>query len=377
MNYLTEIIVVLVAAMVGGEIAIRINLPRVVGQIAAGIIVGPLLLNLVHLNSLISTLADLGIILLMVIAGLECDFDEVKKHLKTSTVVAISGVVLPLIGFYGLGFLLHQSMMESILWGVIFSATSVSITVAVLQEMGKLKTTAGAIILGAAVVDDVISILLLSIFSSVFTAKATSFSVIIGLQIAYVAFVYIMTRWLIPELIKLVMKLENTALNISTALIICFTMAELAEICHLSAVLGAFCAGITLAMTPLKLEITHNIDILGSSFLVPFFFVSIGLELKMVSSWHGILIVLAMTILAVLTKWLGCGIGAQLCGTSFKDANIIGTGMVSRGEMALIVAQVAISSHLLSTSLYSEIILVIILSTIISPILLKFVLVKW
>lgn len=377
MNYLTEIILVLLATLIGGELALRIQLPRVVGQIAAGIILGPLLLNLVHLDQMISNFADLGIIILMMIAGLECDFKEVTKHLKAASIIAVSGVVLPLTAFWCLGMALQQTTQEAILWGVIFSATSVSITVAVLQEMGKLKTTAGAIILGAAVVDDVISIILLSAFSSIYTSKSTNLLVIIGLQLIYVALVYVMFKWLVPEIIKIVIHFQSLSLTITVGLLICFGMAELAELCHLSSVLGAFVAGVSLARTPVKQDVSKQIEILGSSFLIPFFFVSIGLELKLITNWHGVLIVVLMTIIAVLTKWIGCGVGAKLCQIDLKDANVIGIGMISRGEMALIVAQVAISSHLLSSELYSEIILVIILTTVISPILLKYVLVKW
>ncbi|NDR69609.1 cation:proton antiporter [Fructilactobacillus sanfranciscensis] len=377
MNYLTEIILVLLATLIGGELALRIQLPRVVGQIAAGIILGPLLLNLVHLDQMISNFADLGIIILMMIAGLECDFKEVTKHLKAASIIAVSGVVLPLTAFWFLGMALQQTTQEAILWGVIFSATSVSITVAVLQEMGKLKTTAGAIILGAAVVDDVISIILLSAFSSIYTSKSTNLLVIIGSQLIYVALVYVMFKWLVPEIIKIVIHFQSLSLTITVGLLICFGMAELAELCHLSSVLGAFVAGVSLARTPVKQDVSKQIEILGSSFLIPFFFVSIGLELKLITNWHGVLIVVLMTLIAVLTKWIGCGVGAKLCQIDLKDANVIGIGMISRGEMALIVAQVAISSHLLSSELYSEIILVIILTTVISPILLKYVLVKW
>ncbi|USS85700.1 cation:proton antiporter [Fructilactobacillus myrtifloralis] len=370
MEYLGSIWIVLVAALLFGYLASRIGLPSVVGQIIAGIVIGPALLNWVKLNEILSVSADLGIILLMFLAGLECDFKQVKKYLVSATGIAVCGVVLPLVVFFGMGMLFHQGMVESLFWGVIFAATSVSISVAVLQEYGKLQTVAGAVILGAAVVDDVISIVLLSLFTSFFTAGG-NLAVIIGLQVLYLLFLVVMVKWIVPEIIKIGMHFDDEIALAIIGIVLCFSLAELAEVCHLSSVLGAFFAGIAVGFTPARSTIERSTNIIGYALLIPIFFVSVGLELKLVTSWQGWLIVILLTIVALLTKWVGCGLGARVLGFSWKDSNVIGAGMVSRGEMALIVAQVGLSSHLLSNHLYSEIIFVVILTTILSPIMLK------
>ncbi|USS90703.1 cation:proton antiporter [Fructilactobacillus carniphilus] len=370
MEYLGSIWIVLVAALLFGYGASRIGLPSVVGQIIAGIIIGPALLNWVKLNEILSVSADLGIILLMFLAGLECDFNQVKKYLKSATGIAVCGVVLPMLVFFGLGMLLKQGMVEALFWGVIFSATSVSISVAVLQEYGKLQSVAGAVILGAAVVDDIISIVLLSLFTSFFTGGG-NIALVIGLQVLYLIFLFVMVKWVVPEIIKIGMYFHDDIALAIIGIVLCFSLAELAEVCHLSSVLGAFFAGIAVGFTPARDTIEHSTNIIGYALLIPIFFVSVGLELKLVTSWNGFLIVILLTVVALLTKWVGCGLGARAFGFSWKDSNVIGAGMVSRGEMALIVAQVGLSSHLLSNHLYSEIIFVIILTTILSPIMLK------
>lgn len=371
MEYLLGIGIILISTLVFGYLFSRLGLPTVVGQIIAGIIIGPAILNLIHINNLITVAANIGIVLLMFLAGLECDFNQVKKHLKSATVVATCGVILPMLVFPVLGILLHQGFKDALFWGVIFSATSVSISVAVLQEYGKLKTTAGALILGAAVVDDVASILLLSIFSSLFGSQADNPFLVIGIQLTYFLFIFVMIKWIVPHLIKLV-SFFNDEISLSvTGIIICFLMAYLAEEAHLSSVLGAFFAGIAISLTPAKEKITHSMTVIGYSLFIPIFFVSVGLELKLIESWSGWLIVIIMTILAILTKWIGCGLGAKLCGFNWQNGNIVGSGMVSRGEMSLIIAQIGLSSQLLSSGLYSEIVFVIILTTIVSPLMLK------
>lgn len=371
MNYLFIICLILGSAIVGGLVFQRIGLPSVVGQIVAGIIIGPAILNFVKIDNLISTGSTIGIILLMFLAGLECDFDQVKKFMKPSFVVASLGVLAPLVLFFALGMALQQGIRDSILWGVIFSATSVSISVAVLQEYNKLNTVAGSVILGAAVVDDIISIILLSIFTSTFGKGGISIFSMILLQLLYLAFVLVMVRYLVPHIFKFIVRFNDTILLVVVSLIICFSMVYIAELASLSEVLGAFFAGVAISLTNVGEKIEKNINVIGYSFFIPIFFVSVGLELELVTSFKSYFLVFIITGLAVITKWIACGIGAKIFRFSWQDANIVGAGMVSRGEMALIVTQVAISNSLISKSLYSELVLAIILTTIISPIMLK------
>ncbi|KRN12123.1 sodium hydrogen exchanger [Fructilactobacillus fructivorans] len=375
MEYLASIGLILISTLILGVLSQRIGMPAVVGEILAGLLLGPAVLHLVNLNHMVSVGSEIGVIFLMFIAGLECDFDLVKKYLKPAFSVAICGVILPVLAFTLYGQILGQGIEKALFWGVIFSATSVSISVEVLQEFGKLKSVAGATILGAAVVDDVISIVLLSIFSSVFGTGSGSKNLLVLFtwQILFFVLIILVIKWIAPWLMCLADMLPaNSAVSV-VGISICLLMAYLAEAANLSTVLGAFFAGIAIARTPLRDQVIKSANQVGYSFFIPIFFAAIGMEMSFKGAFSSTwIIVIVMTVLALLTKWIGCGIGAKLTGLTWNEANVVGSGMVSRGEMALIVAQIGLASHLLAPELYSEIIMVIVLSTILSPIMLKF-----
>ncbi|EKK20597.1 Na(), H() antiporter [Fructilactobacillus florum 8D] len=361
----------LVAALLAGQLAMRIGLPNVVGQILAGMVLGPAVLGWLQPTQALGLAANLGVIVLMFLAGLECDFHQIKRHAKASLGIAVCGVLLPLLAFTALGLLWQQGLRDALFWGVIFAATSVSISVAVLQEFGQLKTIGGTVILGAAVADDLISIVLLSLFSSLFSANGQSLWVVVLEQLCYLGGLAIVIKWLVPAIIQLVVRFRDPVLLATVGLIIALLLAELAEVAHLSAVLGAFFAGIAVARTSGKATIVASTNLVGSVLLIPIFFVSVGLDLKLVTSWQGLALVGLLTVVAVLTKWIGCGLSAHWFGLDWGTSNIVGSGMISRGEMALIISQLGLQQHLLSSGLYSELTLVIVLTTIISPILLR------
>lgn len=374
MDYIGGIALILFSTTIAGALSQRIGVPSVIGQLLVGILLGPAVLNWIRPGELVSVGAEIGVIILMFMAGLESDLKLLKRYFKPAVSVATFGVILPMACFYVYGLVMHQSFERAVFWGVVFAATSVSISVEVLRELGKLNTKEGATILGAAVVDDIMAVLILSVFVSMFSSRSQqspNLALSLVEQLAYFVMVYVLIRWIAPILMHLFKRLALPQSVPIMSLIICLGMAYLADFTGLSAVIGAFFAGIAVAQTPAQKEVTANISPIGYAFFVPIFFVSVGLEMRFDHFWTNIWLIVGMTVVAILSKLIGGGLGAKLLGFSFNSAYVVGAGMVSRGEMALIIAQIGYQAKLLAPALYSELIVVIILSTVLAPLLLK------
>lgn len=314
----------------------------------------------------------------MFIAGLESNLTLLKKYFKPSLVVAILGVIVPVISMYGMSLAFGISQLESLFIGVIFAATSVSISVEVLRELNVLESKEGTIILGAAVVDDLLAVIILSVLTSLFGAQlaaASSTHMSLGLslllQALFMVAVYFSVKWIVPFVMHLSRRLLVPYASAITSLIICFGFVWFAEAVELSAVVGAFFAGIAISQTPYKEEINRHIEPIGYTVFIPVFFVSIGLSMNLASLNQHILFITILTVLAVFSKLIGSGLGARWMNNSPQGAYTIGAAMISRGEMALIIAQIGYNAKLLSELYYSEIIFVIIITTVLAPLILK------
>ena len=274
---------------------------------------------------------------------------------------------------------MHVGGTESLYIGVTFAATSVSISVAVLKELGALDGKEGTTILGAAVVDDVLAVLILSLMISLFGSEVSgggnhaqkNILVSLAIQLAFFIALYFIVKWLVPHLMAI-----GNALMVPTSvtlmsLVICFGLSYLADAIDLSAVIGAFFAGIAVGQTDYHAVIDEHIQPIGNAVFIPVFFVSIGLNMSFKGFMSDFWFIVVITIAAILTKLVGAGIGAKLAGFSWLSGYEIGAGMVSRGEMALIIAQVGYQGKLMSESRYSAVITAIILTTLIAPILLR------
>ncbi|AWV72231.1 cation:proton antiporter [Latilactobacillus curvatus] len=370
--------IILISTLLAGHMSKRIGMPAVIGQLLVGIILGPALFGVLHENSFIHTFSEIGVVLLMFIAGLESNLTLLKKYFKPSLVVAVLGVIVPVISMYGMSLAFGISQLESLFIGVIFAATSVSISVEVLRELNVLESKEGTIILGAAVVDDLLAVIILSVLTSLFGAQlaaASSTHMSLGLslllQALFMVAVYFSVKWIVPFVMHLSRRLLVPYASAITSLIICFGFVWFAEAVELSAVVGAFFAGIAISQTPYKKEINRHIEPIGYTVFIPVFFVSIGLSMNLASLNQHILFITILTVLAVFSKLIGSGLGARWMNNSPQGAYTIGAAMISRGEMALIIAQIGYNAKLLSELYYSEIIFVIIITTVLAPLILK------
>ena len=353
----------------------RWGIPDVIGQILVGIVAGPAVLGWIHQTAMIEEFQEIGVIVLMFIAGLESDLSLLKKYLKPAMAVAVGGMALPIVVMGLASQLFGLQWFESLFIGVIFLATSVSISVAVLREFNQIDSKEGATVLGAAVADDIGGVLILSVLISLMNGKggesSTSLPLIIMMQAIFFGGTYLLVRWLAPYLMHLSKHLLTTAAPAVMAMILCLGMASLADLVHLSGAVGAFFAGIAVANTKARHDIAEAFEPLGYAVFIPVFFVNVGLVMRLNHFLDSLVFIVVMTILACLTKLIGSGGGAMLMGFDRQSGYVIGSGMIARGEMALITAQIGYEAHLLSSKYYSDVITVVVLATVLAPFILK------
>lgn len=373
MNFIIPILIILILSVFASHFFNKIGVPAVLGVLLLGILLGPGVLGIIKPDHLLEVFAEIGVILLMFIAGVESDLDLLKKYLKPSVMVAVLGVLVPIIAIFIFNYFYGFPIKENIFIAVIFAATSVSISVEVLKSLNYLSGAAGTTILGAAVVDDVFAIFLLSVMKGTLSGSFNPLDLLVMLisWILFFAFSYFYIVKLAPIIYKLSQKLIASQSDVIVPLVLCFTLAFVADFVNLDAVLGAFIAGIAYSRNQNKFKLNESIQVIGYSLFIPVFFVSVGLNISFATFKKDLFLIIMLTIIATLTKLFGSGYGAKLTGFSLDESYVIGAGMVSRGEMALIIAQVGYSAHLLSQEYYSAIIFVIILTTVIAPLILK------
>lgn len=383
-HYLLDIALILLATKLLGLFTRRLQMPQVVGALLAGVILGPAALNLLHETDFIKQVAELGVIILMFNAGLETNLTELRKAGKASFVIALIGVLVPLAGGFGIACIFNRGdlaqantsvFLQNMFIGVILTATSVSISVETLRELGKLDTRAGSAILGAALIDDVMGIIALTVISSFADASVNLGAVLlkIGLFFVFVA----VAGYIFYKLFTLVINRDNRDLRryVIVAFVFCLALSYAAErFFNVADITGAYFAGLIICNTQRSKYIASRFETLSYILLSPIFFASIGLGVELPSMSGGILLFSALLLLvAILTKIIGCGLGAKLCGYSNAESMQIGVGMISRGEVALIVANKGAAMGILSGVFFGPVIIIVIVTTIITPILLKIV----
>lgn len=382
--FLMDLALILLSTKVFGLLTKRIHMPQVVGALVAGLVLGPAMLNIIHETDFIKQLSEVGVIVLMFCAGLETDIDELKRSGKASFIIALMGVIIPLIGGFLVAFAFNRpGMIESdvstsiflqnVFIGVILTATSVSISVETLKEMGKLNTKAGNAILGAAIIDDILGIIALTLITSM-----ADTSVKIGVVLLKILGFLVMVAvagLLVHRLYKQWVDRYkgNMRRFVIAAFVICLLMAYCSEVFFgVADITGAFFAGLIITKTTKTSYVAKRFDTLSYILLSPVFFASIGLQVDLPNMTSAVIwFSVALVVVAILTKILGCGLGAKMCHFKNKDCIRVGVGMISRGEVALIVASKGNSIGLMSQSLLGPVVIVVVLTTIVAPVFLK------
>ena len=379
-SYLISIALILLSTKVLGLFSKVVRLPQVVGALLAGIILGPACLGIVHSTEMLSNLSEIGVIVLMFAAGLETDIDELKRSGKASFLIALIGVLVPLAGGAAVAYFFNDStdsnvMLQNIFIGIILTATSVSITVETLKEMGKLSTRAGNAILGAAIIDDILGIIALTVVISMADESVNIGIVLLKILgffaftfVAAVGYHYAFKKWTDNSAVKL-------RRYVVISFVFCLVLAYCAEVFFgVADITGAFFAGLALSGTKKSEYISKRFDTLSYLLLSPIFFAGIGLKVEL-PKMNGeiVLFTVLLCVVAALTKVVGCGLGAKICKYTSKESLQIGVGMISRGEVALIVANKGEAVGLVSDKFFAPVIIMVVFTTVVTPVLLKLV----
>jgi monovalent cation:proton antiporter-2 (CPA2) family protein len=367
---IVQLAAILFASKIAGDISARLGQPAVLGKLLIGIVLGPSVLGIVQDTDVLEEISQIGVILLMFIAGLETDMDQFKRTGKAATYVGVLGIVAPLMLGYAAGIAIGLSMEEAVFLGLLLSATSVSISVQALKEMNQLKSKEGSAILGAAVIDDILVIIALAFLMSL-TGSDVHLGAVILKKVIFFAVAAFLAWKAVPFVLRLFASLRVTESIISAALMICFAFAYFAEIAGVAAIIGAYIAGLAVSFTDYKQEVFEKVETIGYSIFVPVFFTSIGVAVEFSGALQHIWLMIGLSVLAVLTKLVGAALGAKLAGFSWNSSLAVGAGMVSRGEVALIIAGIGLDTKLLSPDLFAVLVVVVLVTTIVTPPLLK------
>jgi len=367
--YLINIAGILLAANIGGIISKKLNQPVVLGQILMGVILGA---TFFEKTELISHFAEIGVIFLMFTAGVETDVKELMDSLKSSSAIAFGGVVFPIILVGGSVFLLTRDLNLSIFMGIVATATSVSISVQTLREIKQLRTKQGVSILGAAIIDDVIGIVLLTLAIGVLKPEANINILVVISKIGLFFVLAFIIGWIITKLINMYdLKINFEDKIVTYAIIICFFLAFMSEQLGVAAITGAYFSGVVFSMTEHRHKVSYEINKFSNTIFIPIFFVAIGMGINIMAAVSAIGIGIVIITFAILGKILGSGLGALVSGFDKKQALQIGIGMVPRAEVAIIIANLGEKLNLISSKDVAAVILMVLVTTIITPSLLK------
>ena len=379
-NVFLDLAVILFFAKVFGILARKCKAPQVVGQILAGLFVGPCVLGWISQTEFITQMAEIGVIILMFEVGLETDLKELLKTGPIAFLIACAGVFVPLVmgallymGFYGAAPWGSEHFYKAVFMGTIMTATSVSITVAALQELGKIKSKVGTTIISAAIIDDVIGIIVLT-FVIGFKNPDSNPGMVVIKTIAFFIMAIVGGFIVFKIFLTLDKRYPHTRRIPIVALAFCFALSYAAEkYFGIADITGAYVAGIVLCNLSDNTYIERKVDVSSYMMFGPIFFAGIGLKTSF-SAMNSTMIAfcICFVIVALLAKILGCGLMSKLCRYSFSDSLKIGVGMMTRGEVALIVAQKGMAAGLLTADYFTAVILLILVSSIMTPIIMKF-----
>lgn len=394
LGILLFIAVVILAAKVSGALSALIGMPLVLGELIAGVLMGPSFLNLWRFSwlaapvagqgaspeSIVKVLAGIGVVLLMFVAGLETDITMMRNAVGPAFWSAVGGVILPMAGGCLLSRRFGLSWQESIFIGTILTATSVTITAQTLMNLRQMKSRAGATILGAAVIDDVLGLIVLSLVIALAPQIAHAgptpwkgLAITIGRMLACIVLIFsigpFVTRWLL----KRATRMHGHHTEVAAALVTALALAFLAEwLGGMAAITGAYLAGLFVAVTPSREKVSHELSPMVNSFFGPLFFISVGLEVNIWSLDGKLIFFTLLTAIAIFGKVFGSGFAALWTGLSRRESVTVGVGMIPRGEVGLITASLGLSAGLVTRDIYVQAVVLVLITTLITPALLRF-----
>lgn len=384
LQLLLEFSILITVAKLAGLVSTKLGQPAVLGEILAGLLLGPSFINLqalpfftsAHLPETISELAEIGVILLMFLAGLEVDLGQMRKSGRVVVFAGLLGVAMPWLMGLGVALPFGYPTVEALGIGLLLTATSVSISAQTLLELGVLRSREGIALLGAAVVDDVVVILLVSIFLALTGGAAGGIGDVALLLLRVVLFfaVFGVLGWLfVPRLLDRVDRLPISQGLLATAVVLALFFAWSAEVIGgVAMITGSFLAGVFAGRARTHHRILEGVSVLTYTFFVPIFFVNIGLHAN-IWDLSGSLIwfTVVLTVVAILSKVLGSGLGARLGGFSNSESLRLGIGMISRGEVGLIVAQLLVAQQVVPAEIITVAVIMVLVTTLVTPPLLR------
>jgi Kef-type K+ transport system membrane component KefB len=365
---------VLLGAKIAAQLSSSLGLPAVFGELVLGLVLGPSLLGWLAPSETLQLLADIGVILLMFLAGLETDVVAMRQVGKASFLAAIGGVLLPLSGGVAAGIAFGLPWPRALFLGAVLTATSVSISAQTLRELGRLRSREGATILGAAVIDDVLGVLAFVVVMNIAGSNGEgNVFLALGKMVLFFPMAWLVGNQIIPLWIRWEPRLHHREASLTLLLGFVLVYAWAAEaLGHVAAITGAYLLGVLVARRTDTSHLAHHgMAAIGYAFFIPIFFINVGLQAQIHGLWTAPWLTGVLIGLAIFSKIIGCGVGAWLGGLSQRSAIQVGCGMVSRGEVALVIAGAGLSAGLLDGTLFAVLVIVTLGTTLITPPLLR------
>jgi Kef-type K+ transport system membrane component KefB len=371
LNMLLPLAGILIGAKAAAQLSQRFGLPAVFGELLLGLLLGPSLLGWLHPNEIFQIFADIGVILLMFMAGLETDTVAMKEAGKASALTAIGGVLLPLAAGLLIGQAFGMEWHHALFLGAVLTATSVSISAQTLRELGRLRSREGSTILGAAIIDDVLGVLVFALVMSLSGGGDMLWT--LGKMVLFFPIAWFIGDKIVPFLVRWERHLHNREASLALMLGLVLVYAWSAEVLgSVATITGAYLLGVVVARHADESHIVHaGTSSLGYAFFIPIFFINIGLQARADGLLAAPLLTIILVVVAIATKIVGGGAGAWLGGFKGRAPLQIGIGMISRGEVALVIAGAGLANGLLTADLFSVLVVVTLVTTLVTPPLLR------
>ena len=393
LQILLFIALLIAAAKCAGSLATRLGLPAVLGELLAGVILGPTAINIWNMHwlsaagdsgasvaSVFKVLAQVGVVILMFVAGLETDIQMAKQALKPAFWSATGGVILPMAGGYLFSRWMGFDWQQAIFIGTILTATSVTITAQTLMNLNQIRSRAGSTILGAAVIDDVMGLIVLSLVIAVSmhggqsgTDRWHALMIPVAKMAACLIGIFVAGPFLTRWLMKAAARMHGHHMEVAAALALAFMMAFTAEsFGGMAAITGSYLAGLFVASTPSHAKVIEELRAMTNSFFGPLFLMSIGLDVNAWQLGSHLVFFNVLLLIAIAGKIVGSGLGAAFSGFNRRDSLVVGVGMIPRGEVGLITASIGFTAGLVTRDIYAQAVILVLITTLITPALLRY-----